>query len=125
MLRPSEKISVNLVLYGFLALLCVVSCVPKQSISSRFEISPDKPDGFALSKIVMLVGDNQHNHLYGDPIWLRSELIDKVVSVTIRPVQQDLFGQDILRWALELYGSQLPVIHLGDGTNMACSGECS
>ncbi|UCD29661.1 MAG: metallophosphoesterase, partial [Planctomycetota bacterium] len=34
-----------------------------------------------------------------------------------------LYGQDMLRWVLELYGSRLPIIHLGDACNMACSGE--
>ena len=70
-----------------------------------------------------LVADNQLNYLYGDPIWLRSGLSDKLFRVAIRPVQQDLFGQDILRWTLNIYGSQYPIIHLGDGTNMACAGE--
>lgn len=96
---------------------------PPQSISSRYEILPEKPDGFAVSKRVLLVADNQLNHLYGDPVWLRNELFDHVVSVTIRPVQQDLFGQDILKWVLEYYGKHIPIVHLGDGTNMACMGE--
>ena len=105
------------------ALLLFPGCLHRQSLSAQYEILPDKPDGFALSKNVLLVADNQLNYLYGDPIWLRSGLSDKLVRVAIRPVQQDLFGQDILRWTLELYGSQYPIIHLGDGTNMACAGE--
>ena len=75
-------------------------CALKDSMSSRYHISPDKPDGFSLTKNVMLVADNQLNHLYGEPIWMRSQFVTKVVSVSIRPVQQDLFGQDILRWVL-------------------------
>lgn len=96
---------------------------PPESISSRYEILPEKPDGYAISKRVLLVADNQLNHLYGDPVWLRNELFDKFVPVAIRPVQQDLFGQDILKWALTHYGKHYPVVHLGDGTNMACLGE--
>jgi hypothetical protein len=94
-----------------------------RSISSDYEILPVKPDGFAVSKRVLLVADNQLNHLYGEPMWLRNELFDHIVSVAIRPVQQDLFGPDILRWTLEYYGHRIPVVHLGDGTNMACVGE--
>lgn len=94
-----------------------------QSISSRYEILPEKPDGLAVSKRVLLVADNQLNNLYGDPIWLRNQLFDHIVTVTIRPVQQDLFGQDVLKWVLEYYAKRIPVVHLGDGANMACAGE--
>lgn len=106
-----------------LILVLVAGCEPKPSLSERYEILPEKPDGFALTQNVILLADNQLNYLYGEPIWLRTGLTDKFVKVAIRPVQQDLFGQDMLRWVLELYGSQLPVIHLGDATNMACRGE--
>jgi 3',5'-cyclic AMP phosphodiesterase CpdA len=105
-------------------MVCIAGCqLSPQSISARYEIMPQKPDGFAVSKRVLLVADNQLNHLYGDPFWLRNELFDKVVNVTIRPVQQDLFGQDILKWILQYYGRFIPVVHLGDGTNLACEGE--
>jgi len=107
----------------FLCVLIAGGCGPKDSLSSRYQIGPDKPDGFAVSKNVLLVADNQLNHLYGEPVWMRTELITKVVRVSIRPVQQDLFGQEILRWVLEVYGSRRPVIHLGDAANMGCVGE--
>ena len=121
------KIHIEKIAGGFLCflfvLLLMTCCERKLSLSERYEILPEKPDGFALSKNVILVADNQHNYLYGDPVWLRSGLTDKFVKVAIRPVQQDLYGQDMLRWVLELYGSRMPVIHLGDACNMACSGE--
>ncbi len=119
---PTKNV-VNGFLCFLLMLLLVAGCGPKLSLSGRYEILPEKPDGFALTRNAILLADNQLNYLYGDPIWLKSGLTDKVVKVAIRPVQQDLFGQDMLRWVLELYGSRLPVIHLGDATNMACSGE--
>ena len=107
-------------------LLCVISvssCAHKDSMSSRYQISVDKPDGFSLTKNVILVADNQLNHLYGDPIWMRSQLVTQFVRVTIRPVQQDLFGQGILQWVVDVYGKQRPIIHLGDAANMGCVGE--
>ncbi len=111
-------------LFGFLVLpLLIAGCGHKLSLSERYEILSEKPDGISLTRNVILVADNQLNYLYGDPVWLRSGLTDKFVKVAIRPVQQDLFGQDMLRWVLELYGTRLPVIHLGDATNMACKGE--
>ena len=123
MRQLSVKRLVNGFFWFLLILLLVVGCQRKLSLSERYEILPEKPDGFALTKNIMLVADNQLNYLYGEPIWLRSGLTDKFVKVAIRPVQQDLYGQDMLRWALELYGSRMPVIHLGDAANMACSGE--
>ena len=107
----------------FTAMICAGCWPTPQSMSSRYQILPQKPDGFAVSKRVLLVADNQLNHLYGDPVWLRNQLFDKVVNVTIRPVQQDLFGQEILRWILSYYGRRIPIVHLGDGTNLACAGE--
>ena len=106
----------------FVALL-VVGCAGKDSLSSRYQISPEKPDGESLTKNLILVADNQLNHLYGEPVWMRSQFITSVVQVSIRPVQQDLFGQGILRWVLETYGRRRPVIHLGDAANMGCVGE--
>lgn len=96
---------------------------PEAPLSSQFEITPEKPDGFSLSKNVLLVADNQLNHLFGDPIWLRTALNDHFVPVTIRPIQQDLFGIDLLARVVELYGTRLPMVHLGDGMNMGCGGE--
>ena len=56
-------------------------------------------------------------------MWMRSSMVDQLVSVAIRPVQQDLFAPDLLRWVMKNYGASWPVIHLGDATNMACVGE--
>ena len=115
----------QLVFAGFVAIVAVVvgGCATKDSMSSRYAITSEKPDGPSLSKNVILVADNQLNHLYGEPVWMRSQFITKIVSVSIRPVQQDLFGQGILRWALATYGTRYPVIHLGDAGNMGCVGE--
>ena len=112
---------------GFLcvlvALFLVTGCARKPSPSEPHEMPPEKPDDFALTKNVILVADNRLGYLYGDPVWLKRGLIDKFVKEAIRPVQQDLYGQDILRWVLELYGSRLPVVHLGGAAHMGCSGE--
>lgn len=108
---------------AFLCVLLTSGCVLKDSMSARYEISGEKPDGFSLTKNVVLVADNQLNHLYGEPIWMRTQLVTQFVRVSIRPVQQDLFGQGILRWVMDTYGSRRPVIHLGDAANMGCVGE--
>jgi len=118
------KKNIKILMLSLMMLTLFAGCIrAPQSISSKYEILPEKPDGFAISKRVLLVADNQLNNLYGEPIWLRNQLFDHIVSVTIRPVQQDLFGQDILKWVLQYYGKRIPVVHLGDGANMACVGE--
>jgi 3',5'-cyclic AMP phosphodiesterase CpdA len=119
----NKRIIDILVLCVVITALFIGCAGPPRSISSKYEILPEKPNGRSVSKRVLLVADNQLNHLYGDPFWLKNELFDKFIPVTIRPVQQDLFGQDILKWVLQYYGKKTPVIHLGDGTNMACIGE--
>jgi hypothetical protein len=121
--RDNQGIGV-LFAYGLLfCLLILGGCASKESMSARYQINGEKPDGYAISKNVLLVADNQLNHLYGEPIWLRTQLVRQFVKVSIRPVQQDLFGQGILQWVLGRYGRQMPVIHLGDAANMACVGE--
>ena len=123
MIYKIKNNAICLIQCSFLAFFFIAGCTHHYSISSRYEISSYKPDGFAVSKNVIIVADNQLNYLYGDPIWMRSELIDKFVKVAIRPVQQDLFGQYVLKWVLDYYGNNYPVIHLGDANNMACVGE--
>ena len=86
-----------------LLIFCAIlssGCALKDSMSSSYRITGEKPDGFSFSKNVILVADNQLNHLYGEPIWMRSQFVTQFVRVSIRPVQQDLFGQGILRWVL-------------------------
>jgi len=127
MIHQQRKIKVLTLAAFFLVFFGGCGWFP-QSISSKYEILPEKPNGLALSKRLVLVADNQLNHLYGEPVWLRNQLFDHVVNVTIRPVQQDLFGQDILKWILNYYGNKKKgsaIVHLGDGTNMACMGEFS
>jgi hypothetical protein len=107
----------------FFAVLLLAGCPFKKPVSTSYEISPHKPEGRSISRTVMLLADNQLNHLYGDPMWMRSAMIDQLVSVAVRPIQQDLFAPDLLRWVMKNYGAVWPVIHLGDATNMACVGE--
>lgn len=73
---------------------------------------------------VLIISDNQINNLYGNPInALRNGIIDKVIPVAIRPVQQDLFCSDLLQRVVEAYGAHTPVIHLGDAANTPCVCE--
>src|SRR3990172_6200176 len=103
--------------------LLLSACHYKPPLSAQYSILDEQPDGTPLSSRVLLVADNQLHHLYGDPFWMRSEFADKLVRSAIRPVQIDLYGNGLLKWVLERYGPRLPVIHLGDALDLACTEE--
>jgi hypothetical protein len=72
------------------------------------------------------VADNQTQHLYNDPFLMRSKIGVGLVGASVRPVQLDLYGQDLLRWVIDydIKGkTQTPIIHLGDGLNFSCAVE--
>lgn len=98
-------------------------CTTPPSLSDKYSISRVQPRGKILTTSVMLVADNQLNHMFGDPTPLITEFNDKVVRVTLRPVAQDIFAPHVLRWSLENFRYGEKVIHLGDGLNTACVGE--
>jgi len=100
-----------------------LGCRHMASLSGSWGIPGQEGDGEALSREVILIADNQIQHLYGDPVWLRSGFTNRFVSVAIRAVQLDFYAPDILRWIVENYGDRRVLIHLGDALNMACSAE--
>ena len=75
-----------------------------------------------LSARIYLISDNQrHELLGGGANWFRNATSDKFVSVSIRPPQLDLFGQDLLREALAT--TDAFVLHLGDACDVSNTGE--
>ncbi len=97
-----------------------------QSLGTEYEVRKTQPENAeAISNRVLLVADNQLHHLYGGPLWIRSEFTTQLVSVAIRPLQQDFFGHSVLTWILKNFAKEglTPVIHLGDAMDVGCSGE--
>lgn len=90
---------------------------------------PDRVDqvadllGDANIRPALLVGDNQFNFYFTDPIILRNKAADYVSHVAIRPPQLDIFADDLFAWALDTHAKGKYVIHLGDATNIACVAE--
>lgn len=106
-----------------LSLFVLLACGHK-SLDRRHEIPSEDPNGDALTGAFVVMADNQIHHLFGDPYWMRSRSVDRVVSVAIRPPQLDLFAPDLLRWVLSQESSAgKPVLHLGDALDIACEGE--
>jgi len=106
-----------------LVLPLVLACSHPLSLPSMWGIPPQEASGTPLSIQVVLLADNQLHYLYGDPVWLRSGFTDRLVPVTIRPVQLDFYAPYLLRWIIANYADKRPLIHLGDGLNIACTVE--
>lgn len=76
-----------------------------------------------LSQPVWLVADNQQQYLYGNSGLIRTPLADRFVGTAIRAPQLDLFGPSALEWVIKNPAKNAPILHLGDGLNVACLAE--
>ena len=102
----------------------LASCATKSMPDSASILYEQPPRSQPLSQRVFLVADNQLNYLYGDPNFMRTDVADQAVHVAIRPVQQDLFGQAALEWAVATARHLThPILHLGDALNVGCEKE--
>jgi hypothetical protein len=114
----------GVILFSVALTFAVAACKTPPSLDGSWGIPPQEPIGGAPASLdVAIIADNQIHHLYGDPVWLRSGLTDKLVSVTIRPVQLDYYAPAILQWVTENVGDRRPLIHLGDALNAGCVWE--
>jgi hypothetical protein len=108
--------------------LLIACSSPAPSLPRSYLLSPSAPqEAKEISRPVWLVADNQIHNLYGEPIpLLRTGLADRLVEWAIRSVQLDFYGEYLLRWFLERRASAEPVhpvIHLGDASDISCTGE--
>ena len=93
------------------------------SLPKGYTIPLSEPSSTYLSRRVILVADNQLHNLYNEPVALfRTGVADKIVQSSIRPVQLDYYGQDLLKWVLENTRGE-PILHLGDACDFSCTGE--
>lgn len=93
--------------------VALAGCARSPSLPSDWGMPARDVDGELLSQPIVLLADNQLHHLYGEPVWIRSGLTNRVVSVAIRPVQLDVWGPDLLSWLLDRYAKKRPAVHLG------------
>ncbi len=96
---------------------------------------PDFPSGYAImrgdvhgadpiGRETLIMADNQDHYLYGEPVWIRQRVVDQFITTAIRAPQLDLFAPAVLETAVHyLDPDPPPVIHLGDGMDLACRDE--
>jgi hypothetical protein len=108
-----------------MALTAAACCKDKPpELPAGYQILQGEPDeADPISRNVLLIADNQQHFLYGEPVWIRATLIDKLVGSAIRSPQLDLYAPAVLRWILEEHAERTPVIHLGDALDVSCQAE--
>jgi hypothetical protein len=122
-LQPNQRRHPVLVRAAMLVPLLLVCCRPAELPKGYVIRTGDEAEATPESRPVLLVADNQQHYLYGEPVWVRTAIVDRAVGTAIRAPQLDLFGPDVLAWVLRNHGQKLPVIHLGDGLNVSCVNE--
>jgi|GEM_PF-2873351 len=104
----------------------LLQCSAAPSASPRYSFFNSSATGNwpLLTERFILLADNQTQHLYGKPIWLRAGAAPKFLSAAVRPLQLDLYGQDLLKEVVtKQRGNKMPMIHLGDALNFSCQVE--
>jgi len=115
--------------FPLLLLLLVDGCVQPDP-SPRFTPSWEKFDPsegeWWKSRIALLCADCQFNNNYCKPLPERNLSAEAIAGTAIRPPQLDLFAPDVLEWILrEGSPGKDVILHLGDATNVATTGEFS
>jgi hypothetical protein len=102
----------------FLGLAAISGCT---TTSGR--LPKDLPGEYvALTRPIILVGDNQEHESTGFPLHQNDGAVDAYVEVAQRPPEQPLFGRNILHWVID-HHPDTPMLHLGDMLDMSCLSE--
>lgn len=85
----------------------------------------------AMTGPILMLGDNQLQHAFGDPD-SSSNLSDRWSEPSTRPALGTLFGELLLEDAIERQvdrrtrpprGNRMPIVHMGDALNTSCQAE--
>jgi hypothetical protein len=107
-----------------LLLLVLLSCgsAPRRESPISLDYLRRKAGPHA-SPTVAFVADNQLHNVLGSPYFPQTDVADRFVRVAVRPVQLNLFGQDLFARAIAMVPAGVAIVHLGDGLDAACTGE--
>lgn len=106
-----------------LAGCCMRSLGPGLLTGFDFVSTAPQENTTLLSTPVLLVADTHAHHLYGEPLFVTTNLADKLSTTAIRPPQSDLYGQDSFAWMLDVAQKRTPLLHLGDTADASCVDE--
>jgi len=110
-----------------LLLVLAAACVrpdPSPRFTPAWEKFDATGDDWWRSRIALLCADCQFNNNYCRPLPERNLSAEAIAGTAIRPPQLDLFAPEVLEWILLEGSPQKDVIlHLGDATNVATTGE--
>jgi len=102
----------------------LAACGGGTNLSPRYTIlrnPPPTPN--QLSRQVALIADSHAHYLYGTPTVIQTNVADWFSASAIRPPQADLWGWRFLRWTLGAIHADVPIIHLGDVSDISCASE--
>jgi len=114
-----------------LLLLCgallVPGCIqpdPTPRFTPAWEAFDPTEEGWVATTQALLCADCQFHNLYSRPLPERNLSAEAAAATAIRPPQLDLFAPDVLAWILKNDTADKDVVlHLGDATNLATTGE--
>jgi hypothetical protein len=116
----------GLLLLLFCALL-VPGCIrpdPAPRFTPAWEAFDPAAEGWLVTSQALLCADCQFHNLYSRPLPERNLSAEAAAATAIRPPQLDLFAPDVLAWILRNDTADKDVVlHLGDATNLATTGE--
>jgi len=107
--------------------LLVAGCVrpdPAPRFTPAWEAFDPTEEGWLATSQALLCSDCQFHNLYSRPLPERNLSAEAAAATAIRPPQLDLFAPDVLAWILKNDTADKEVVlHLGDATNLATTGE--
>ena len=108
-------------------LLLVAGCIqpdPAPRYTPAWEAFDPAAEGWLVTSQALLCADCQFHNLYSRPLPERNLSAEAAAATAIRPPQLDLFAPDVLAWILKNDTADKDVVlHLGDATNLATTGE--
>ncbi|MHC5049078.1 MAG: metallophosphoesterase family protein [Planctomycetota bacterium] len=114
---------------GLLLLLALLvgGCVqpdPHPRFTPAWEEFDPTEEGWFVTRGALLCADCQFHNLLSQPLPERNLSAEAAEATAIRPPQLDLFSPEVLEWILENDTADKEVVlHLGDATNLATTGE--
>ncbi len=118
-----RAVALPLLLGALLASGCIQPD-PQPRFTPAWEEFDPTEEGWFVTRQALLCADCQFHNLLSRPLPERNLSAEAAAATAIRPPQLDLFSPEVLEWILENDTADKEVVlHLGDATNLATTGE--